>query len=184
MSAFAPSVLKVKPQADIRQVAFSDINAAAYVNGDLRFYNMLGGLLGCAAGTTYGTVSAVVIPMAFANWSSLWVGIYLEAAHNQNITCDVHALSGYTNTTGAALGARDLRGKLASFIIPQTNFFRFSLADLVVGEGGVVGTSTAANDACYRISPGIACPYIGLQFTGAGTPSAGKFFAFNIGRTA
>jgi hypothetical protein len=184
MSAFAPSVIRATPRADIRQIAYSDINAAEYVNGDVRVYNTLGGLLGCASGTTYGTVSGVVIPMAIANWASLWVGVYIEAKFNQNITCDVHALYGYGNISGAAFGARDLRGKLASFIIPQTDYFRFSLADAVVGEGGVVGTSTAAIEAIYRMSAGMACPYIGLQFTGGGTPSAGKFFAFNISRTS
>lgn len=182
MSVLDAGVGRMTPKTDLQQIAYSQIDSAYKVFGgnSISFWNMWNGLMGSANGTTYGTSSQIAIQMAREFWASLFVGIYIESAFNQNITMDVYQM---WTVASVPFGARDIRSKLLSITIPQTNFFRFALSDALPADGGVVGTPTPANNAHFRLSPGLACPLIGIEFT-ATAPSAGRFFAFEICRAS
>lgn len=185
MSVLSPTVGRMTPKTDIQQFAYTAINSAYYVVGgnSISFWDMWNGLIGSTNGTTYGTTSQIGIQMARENWASLHIGIYIETAFNQNITLDVYQMYSATSRPFSS-SSRDVRSKLMSVIIPQTAFFRFALSDAVPADGGVLGGSTAANNGHYRMVPGLACPFIGLEFTAAGTPSAGRFFAIEVCRSS
>lgn len=181
MSVLSAGIGRMTPKTDLQQIAYSSINSAAYsLNNSIYIWNMWNGLLGSTNGTTYSTRSQIGINMARENWASLFVGVYIEAAFNQNITMDVYQMW-TVNTT--PFDARDIYSKLLSITIPQTNFFRFSLGDGLAADGGVLGTPTPANNAHYRMAPSLACPLIGIEFT-ATAPSAGRFFDFAICRSS
>ncbi|MCC6156139.1 MAG: hypothetical protein IT367_20405 [Candidatus Hydrogenedentes bacterium] len=176
-----PGVGRMTPKTDVQQIMYTSITGGTYTPDNSVFvWNCGGGLLGSTNGSTYGTSSQIGIQMARHNWSSLMFGCYIETAFNQNITMNIYQM--WTIST-QPFYAREIFSKLLSVVIPQTAFLRFAVSDALPADGGIVGGPTVANEAHYRLSPGLSCPMIGIEFT-ATAPTTGRFFDFVICRSS
>ena len=170
----------VKPTTKYTQLNYTHITNSTSVYDGISFYNMWNGLLGSTNGTTYGTYSHITVPMAVANYTSLWASFYFDTAHNQPMTMYVTMVTDSVSSVAAYITV----ATLMAITIPATNALRFTVCDGLVGEGGTIGGPTAVAQALYRILPGAACPYIDFAFSASIAPTTGAFFAMNFSRSA
>jgi hypothetical protein len=184
MSVLNTGVGRMTPKTDIQQFVYNGSLATSYlaVNGiSIQFWNMHSGMLGSTNGTTYGTVSNIAFQIARENWASFYVGIAIESPFNVDVNMSIYQM--YTVAT-IPFFPREAKTKLLSVTIPQL-YMSFGVSDAVQADGGIVGGSTAAHYCHYRVSPGLACPTIGIEFTSlAAAPTTGRFFVFDICRAS
>lgn len=170
----------VKPTTKYTVTNYTLWTSAASVYDGISFYNMWNGLLGSTNGTTYGTFSHIIVPMAVANYTSINASFYFDTAFNQSMTMQCVMVTADTSS----LATYNVVATLLSVTIPTTNGLRFVISDGLGGEGGIIGGSTAAAQALYRIIPGAACPYLAFTFSAGSAPASGAFFNIYISRSA
>lgn len=183
MSVLDAGVERLTPKVDLQQYAYNTITTN-YISVDgtsFQLWNMHSGKLGSTNGTTYGTTSQIMFQLARRNFASFMFGFAQETPHDVDINMTIYQM---WEVNVVPFYARDARSKLLSITIPQA-FISFSVSDAVQADGGVVGGPTAAHWAHYRVSPGLACPTIGIEFTSlSSAPTTGSFFAFEVCRAS
>ena len=185
MSVLNSGIGRIRPIVDMQQLIYPAlISTDVRIGGDsLKFWNMRGGLLGSANGTTYGTKSQIVIQMAREAWASLYLGIYIETGFNQPIQMTLY--QAFDFTTAPFDVVIDMRSTIMSVTIPASlSFFRFAISDALTADGAIIGGATVAYNAHYRLSPGLACPALGIEFVAAVAPTVGRFWGFDVGRSS
>ena len=171
-------------QAVRTEAGAGEIDADPKTLDGIVFDNLHSGKYGSSDGATYGAPSAksfILIPLAVANYSRIWMSFHLVTAFDQNVTLAIFEHSGNNTTIPAT--AQVLGGKLASITIPaSTNNMYFSFSDGIVDATGTEGGASAAVGAMYRIAPGSMCPYVYVDLLSAGTITTGAFTKITICR--
>jgi hypothetical protein len=159
----------------ITQVNAANVNSDSYTEDGISFIDFHSLKLGSTNGSTYGTGSFILIPMAVSGWRTLWLRVRSGATFmDQTIT-----MAMYESITSQAFNNRG--GKLLDIDFSASTDRLCSFGNGVVGQDGVTGGATVAANAYYRVVPSEGVEYITITFSGT-APSTGAFDNFTIGR--
>lgn len=160
----------------LTEVEPADLNSASVTVDGITFEKLQAGLMGSEDGATYGTSAFIVIPMAVANWKSLWFAIKnASTAHNQSIVVSVYI------SPANSISLSNPRGRVGQFTIPTTADLALVVGEGVLGQGGNPGIATATNLAVYALTVPRGTPYVQILLS-ATAPTTGSFANFEIGR--
>lgn len=183
MSVLNPSISRVTAKTRFDHIVYTDLTSALYQpsGNSIRIWNLQAGLFGSVNGTTYSSSCYMAIALGDEGWQTLALRFYIESQIDQNITLTMYQMS---MVTTLPFWSREIASKLLSIIVPTNNLFRFSISDALTGPGGIDGGSTASNDCHYRVLPGLATRMIGISMTTSSTPTTGRIYSIDIGRTS
>lgn len=160
----------------LTEVEPADLNSGSVGVHGISFEKLQAGLMGSEDGATYGTSAFIIIPMAVANWKSLWFAIKNgSTAHDQSIVVSVYL------SPANSIALSNPRGRIAQFTIPTTADLALVIGEGTVGLGGSAGAATASNLAVYACQIPRGTPYVQILLS-ATAPTTGSFASIEIGR--
>jgi hypothetical protein len=164
----------------ITNALFSDIDSSEKYIDDILFYNLHTGLLGSTDGSTPGTTSVIVIPLAVNYWRDIFIHIRTGANFFDQATT-LGLYSAWNNT----VVSNSRSSKLMEITLSASTDVRISMGNGKEGQGGSAGGATASDRDHYEVSVPEAAPYIQLLLTASTAPTTGQeLYRVVIGRVA